>query len=203
MSRVIQQVNLLPSLEPPKVEVFLPVAKVVRWLYVMAGVLTLLTLIGVWWWVDSYQQLRAAQSKHEEVSKVVLRLQSHPDKQVNAALQAAVTSLAEKVDNKKALIALLSSEANADHSGFSRYLVDLAKTIPDNVWLKRIVVSDEGILLAGRVKQAELVAQFAHDLHDATSFKQVTFKRMDIDHDSSTSGVAFELATSQDMEDQS
>lgn len=197
----LQQVNLLPSLEPPEVEVPLPLAKVKRGLIGFAVLLGVLTAMAVWWWVSTYQQLSTLQQQRKQLADQVKNLKAMPDKQVDQNLQGKVQVLADNVGNKAKLIAMLSSEQSENNNGYSPYMKAMAETIPSGIWLTRFVIADEGVLLKGVTLNASTVATFAHDLRSVAPFNAIKFKRIDIDHDKQNKRIHFEVATSTAMEE--
>ena len=198
----LQQVDLLPSLEPPVIEMYLPAARVKKLLVVWVVLLLAISLLGGWQLYGSKQKLNAVKAQRNRVADAVKQLEAVPDKQVDGELQGTVDKLAERVSNTGELVALLSSEKVDDHSGFSRYLKAIAQKVPKGMWLTRIVIADEGILLRGKSMSATMVASFAHDLHDTEPFSIVKFKRIDIDRDKTKGTVEFDIATSKEMEEQ-
>ncbi len=202
MDAGLQHVNLLPSLEPPEIEMYLPVARVKKLLVVWVVLLLIIGLLASWQLYGSKQKLNAARVQRAKVVEVVKQLEAVPDKQVDDELQGTVDKLAERVNNTGELVALLSSEKVDDHSGFSRYLKAIAQKVPKGIWLTRIIIADEGVLLRGKSKSATMVAGFAHDLQDTEPFSTVEFKRIDIDRDKTKGTVVFDIATSKEMEEQ-
>lgn len=202
MSANLQTVNLLASLEPPEIESYIPYAKLKKILIWWGVVLLVISGFGVWWLINTASQVSVVKKQRDQVAETVKQLQALPDKQVDDQLQKTVDDLANNVDSKKDLLALLSSEESADNRGYSPYMLALAEKIPQDTWLTHFIIADEGVLLAGKAMNTASVASFAHDLGDTKPFAEIRFKRIDIDRDKDKRAVSFEIATSAEMEEQ-
>ncbi|MDF1760058.1 MAG: PilN domain-containing protein [Coxiellaceae bacterium] len=194
-----QDVNLLTMLEPPEIEVYLPVAtvkKIVIWWCVL---LVLLFGLGLWSMFTTKGELNTVTKKRDQLAKQVEKLKAASPKQVNSELQQRVDALAKNIESRSKLVALINGEDKANVKGYSGYFKALSEKIPDGVWLTEFQIGDEGIVLIGMADSTALVAQFAGQLHDNALFAKLRFKHLDVDKDEKTKQLRFELATSRSL----
>ncbi|MDF1795225.1 MAG: PilN domain-containing protein [Coxiellaceae bacterium] len=197
-----QDVNLLLTLEPPKIEVYLPIAKVKK-IFIGWGVLLILVLaLGIWSMFSTKGELDTVTKKREQLARQVEKLKAASPKQINSELQRQVDVLTKNIESKSKLVTLLNSEELDNIKGYSGYMKALSDKIPQGVWLTEFQIGDDGIVLIGKAQSTALVAQFAGQLHDNELFAKLRFKHLDVDRDQKTKELSFELATSRDLLEQ-
>ncbi|MDF1654121.1 MAG: PilN domain-containing protein [Coxiellaceae bacterium] len=194
-----QDVNLLLTLEPPEIEVYLPIAKVKKIVIWWCVLLAIVLALGIWSMFSTKSDLNTVTKKRDQLAKQVEKLKTAQPKQINTELQQRVDALTQNIESKSKLVTLLNSEDLDNIKGYSGYMKALSEKIPQGVWLTEFQIGDQGIVLIGKADSTALVAQFAGQLHDNELFAKLRFKHLDVDRDAKTKELRFELATSRDL----
>ncbi len=199
MAELRQDVNLLAMLEPPEIEVYLPLHTLKKILIAWGVVLLLMLGLGIWWMYSTKGELDKVTAKRDALSKQLEQLKAQEPKKVNSDLQRRVAELTQNINSKNQLIKLLDKEDVDNVQGYSSYLKAMSEKIPKDVWVTEFIIGDKGILIFGRATSSDLIAEFASQLHENKLFSKLRFKHLDIDRDTKTGQISFELATSRAM----
>ena len=82
-------------------------------------------------------------------------------------------------------------------SGFSAHFTALARQQLDGLWLERVEIRDDGIVLAGAAELGELVPRYLQRLGAETAFAGTEFARLQLARgDERLAPVEFEVSTS-------
>jgi Tfp pilus assembly protein PilN len=189
-----QDVNLLFALNPPQPAVFLPVDKIIKGLVAWLVILCVCSCVmGGFYYRDQGRLVTLTAARDKTAQKIKVRERQEP-KIIDSELQKKVDRMATAVAEKKKVVDILNVEHAANFLGYTPYLRMLAEQIPRNVWLTKIDINDEGMLLGGMATHAYLVPDFAGKLKEKSPFKGVHFKYMSINK--ATDGrAAFVLST--------
>lgn len=134
---------------------------------------------------------------------IMVNIEAHKQKKLNI-LTLEQNNLQRKFDDldKKTLTANsielvdLTKKlplGSVNTQGFFSYLDDLAVTIPENVWLSDIILSqaDDSVLLRGKSISARQASLFFELLNTTQSFKDKKFNQLNLQAASSKGDISF------------
>ena len=109
-----------------------------------------------------------------------------------------------EVNQRRQLLAALSTRVAAEQDGFASFLAGLARQRIEGLWLTGIHISEGGqrLSIRGRALRPELVPVLVRQLGREPSFDGLAFGALNIDRREPSSPVDFQLQTMR-MEDES
>jgi len=125
------------------------------------------------------------------LSEAVERRQPDPE------LEAALHRISDTLARRQKLLERVQGLVLSPGSGFSPRMAALAKQIPENVWLTRIVLEaqPQRIQLEGRTRDSEQVPVYLEQLGEAPAFTGRTFSVFRLDRPDDQSWVEFFVAS--------
>lgn len=127
-------------------------------------------------------------------------VQREKDKKITS-LQATKKELLQRLDDYQDQIAKKSDEdlpvGIMNTEGFFRHLNDLAKTTPDGVWLKNIIITEphENVILEGSSVSPIGVTSLIKALNKAENFRDKKFRELSLEKNPETKEVDFKVST--------
>lgn len=181
----MQKVNLYSNEFRP-VRVILPLSQILGY----AGALVLvLVLLGIWmgYEVDQLQaELEDIQNTLDESKETESVLEEQLEAQrLDESLIRHNDRLQNQIEAREQLLSLLDSAVIEDFPGFSPYLVGLARQVPTNLWLSRILVAENGaqLELEGFSQEADSVPEYLKVLQSEPVFVGMSFSVFDVYRD--------------------
>jgi hypothetical protein len=110
--------------------------------------------------------------------------------------------LREKITAREEMLGTLGTVAVRESTGFSPFLVGLARYSLKSLWLTRIAVSDSGssMILEGKTAEAKLVPEYLGSLNSEEVFSGRSFEMFDLSADESRAGQLHFLLQSKALE---
>lgn len=98
-------------------------------------------------------------------------------------LEPEIEQLSAQIETNHQLIKVLQNQSQANTSGFSKYLADLAYQYPENIRLTKINLRAGGtaITITGKTSQPDLVPSFITFLSQTSAFQQVDFQQIKLE----------------------
>lgn len=151
------------------------------------GVVTVLLVLATLW--QFWTVTRAESAWEAAEAQRVAAVEATAALQASFGAQAPDMSvvdqnikLEEALKEKRAILEFMSGRRLGNTSGFSSYLVDLARHHVAGLSLQNIVLSDTGqsVTLSGEVARAELVPIYLQNLNNGASFRGLNFNSLQI-----------------------
>jgi hypothetical protein len=188
-----QQVNLAATLPKPPKYWLTPML-----LLQMLGIfLLLLLLISGYHYVRYFMQTRQINSLEFQQKFTLQTLNTMATSSQGIKLNLEVTQLSKELSTKTALLASIAQQPTTDCSGFSDYLASLAKANAPGVWLRKIILMQDGnVQLNGSSLVPAAALTFLQQLNKQPCFVGKDFKTFKwLDTNGKLDGIDFMLST--------
>lgn len=169
---------------------------------VIAGLLILLTAGGINEWRVSalesrVENLQALETRAlDRIGKYQRRYTPDP---ADPALSRQVERMREELQARRALLEMLSGEMPGKTQGFSSHIEGLAREDLSTVWLRRIHLDDDNLLLEGSTTRAADVPLYLQRLTRQQDFAGREFEHLQLTRSEKAAGVIdFLLQTTQE-----
>jgi len=169
-----------------------------------ALLLMVVSLAGMYgyaaWEVEGLQRYVAGLERQRERAQTrLLALEKNlPAREPSRLLATEVERLARNVEQREALVAMLSAPGEASGEGFSAHLEGLARQHVQGLWLTgiRLEAAGQEVIIRGSALDAALVPVLVQRLGEEQAFAGMRFAALTIDRTSDApEQVDFELRT--------
>lgn len=180
-----QNINLLSALPTPKVTVF-PTTLLFKILGAWLLMLVLIYVINLGITKSKESDLRGLEQNKQGILNQI----------------DTITKVINNIKETKTVVAITAPIVPlAQTLGFSRYLEDFAKFVPDGMWLEIITLTEpeDSIKLQGTALSAALLPTFLNSLNQSKSLNDKQFATLQLQKTESTNMMQFILNTIADM----
>lgn len=142
---------------------------------------------GIWWYASDqlvqWQSLDSSQEQRLQAERTNLRNQAQlMHQEPSETLAQRVVELQKQVALRQQILSLLQKQ-HQPNGGYAALMLDLAKYHHDKVWLNRIRVVDDQLLLQGGTTEGNAVPDWLAQLAQSPNFHGQEFATIQLNRD--------------------
>ncbi len=198
---MIQAVNLYTAeLRPRKRQI-----SAAALLLVAASALAIVTAGGGWYRVQAgslQQALATEQATNSRLLESIDQLGHQVEaRKPDPTLETAIAQVTASLARRQSLLERVERLAYDRSEGFATPMSALARQVPEGLWLTRILLRSDQVLLAGRTRTGSRVPMYLEQLGGEPAFQGQVFGRFQLTRNDEHSWIEFQVATHRDGEE--